>query len=166
MAIPKEDLYVGRVLLPGQIPEHNPISNIRSFAAEEDEIEFGRALMAGTAAESQVKIFASATGKFKGVAGYSTEASDLDNSQYDDHDPVAVVDQGLVMVYVEETIALGDTVRIRHTDSGTKVAGSFAKTAEAGYTAVLTGAEYRSAGASGTAVKLFLDPPFTITADS
>lgn len=166
MAIPKEDLYVSRVMGFGQIPEHNPIENIRSFAAEEDDIKFGRAVMGGTAAESQVKIFGSASGKFKGVALYSTDADDLDNSQYKDHDAVAVLDQGIVNVYVEETIALGNTVRIRHTASGSKVAGSFATTAEAGCTAVLTGAEYRTAGASGTAVKLYLDPPFTITADT
>ncbi len=166
MAIPKEDLYVSRVLGFGEIPEHNPIENIRSFAAEEDNITFGRALMAGTDGEKQVKIFASATGKFKGVAGYSTEASDLDNSQYDDHDAVAVIDQGVVNVYTEEVIAMGDGVHIRHTASGTKVAGSFCKTAVPNETATLSGAEWRSAGASGTAVKLYLDPPFTITADT
>jgi len=165
MAIPKEDLYVSRVTVPGTIPEHNPIENIRSFAAEEDDILFGRAVMSGTLAETQVKTFGSASGKFKGVAAYSTEADDLDGSSYNDHDAVAVIDQGLVMVFAEEVIALGDSVRIRHTTSGTKIKGSFCKTAVPGETALLSGAEYRTAGASGTAVKLYLDPPFTITAD-
>jgi hypothetical protein len=166
MAIPKEDLYVSRVLGFGEIPEHNPIENIRSFAAEESGIYFGRAVMSGTLAETQVKIFSGASGKFKGVALKSTEASNLDDSHYDDHDSVAVIDQGIVNVYSEETIALGDSVRIRHTTSGAKVKGSFCKTAVAGETAVLSGAEWRAAGASGTAVKLYLDPPFTITADT
>ncbi|MDD3089972.1 MAG: hypothetical protein PHT95_08545, partial [Candidatus Omnitrophica bacterium] len=138
MAIPKEDLYVSRVTVPGTIPEHNPVSNIRTFAAEEDDITFGRALMGGTDGNAQVKTFGSASGKFKGVAGYSTEASDLDNSQYDDEDVVAVIDQGPVMVYVEEAIVAGDSVRIRHTTSGTSIKGSFCKTAVPGETALLS----------------------------
>jgi len=164
MTIPKEPLYTSKVIGPGEVYEHNPINHLRSYAAEEDGLKFGRAVMLGTDPEKQVKIFASATGTFVGVNGYSTQAGDLDNSQYEQYDPVSVFDQGVIMVYVEEDIEVGDTVRIRHTTNGSLVAGSFATTSAAGETAVLTGAEYRGDSVSGV-VPLFLNPPFSISAD-
>lgn len=164
MAIPKQSLYSDRYGMPGEIYEHNPITMIRSAAAEEDEIPFGRALMMGTDGD-QVKKYASATGVFVGVAGFSTQASDFDNSEYDDEDSVAVVTQGVVLVYVEEDVERGDTVRVRHTANGDYVAGSFATTADSGRTAVLTGAEFMGDSASGV-VPLFLNPPFAISADA
>lgn len=164
MAIPKEPLYTNKVLGPGEVSEHNPITHLRSYAAEEDGLKFGRAAMLGTDPEKQVKIFASATGTFVGVNAFSTQADDLDNSQYKQYDPVSILDQGVIMVFVEETVEVGDTVRVRHTANGSKVAGSFCKTAAAGETVVLTGAEYRGDSVSGV-VPLFLNPPFSISAD-
>ena len=164
MAIPKKDLYSNRFGVPGEIYEHNPITMIRSMAAEDDAIKFGRAVMLGSTSD-QAKIYASATGVFKGVAGFSTQAGNYDSSEYDTNDPVAVVDQGVVLVFVEEAVQVGDTVRIRHTADGTLVAGSFATTADSGKTVVLTGAEFREDSASGV-VPLFLNPPFSISADA
>jgi len=166
MAIPLEGLNVAKVLGPGEIPEHNPFNHIASYAAEEDNIKFGRATMAGTDNEKEVKIYASASGVFAGVACYSTDASDLDNSQYKQYDVAGIMNQGEVYVYVEEAVSKGDTVRIRHTASGDKVAGSFATTADSGKTVVLSGAEYRSDAASGTVARLFMSPPLSISADS
>ena len=166
MTIPKRGLNHSQVSGPGEIPEHNPIINLRSFAAEEDDIKFGRAVMGGTSNEEQVKIFASASGKFKGVAAYSTEASDLDNSQFKQYDKVPVFDQGVINVFVEEAVSPTDTVRIRHTASGSLVAGSFAKTADAGKTVVLSGAEYRSTTTTSGVAQLYIDPVFSVTADT
>lgn len=165
MPIPKESLYTDRVLGPGEIPEHNPINNARSFAAEEAGIKFGRAVMAGTEPENEVKIYAGASGVFKGVTVFNTDAGDLDNSQHTINDAVAVADQGVINVFVEEAVAVGDTVRIRHTASGSLVAGSFATTSDAGKTTVLSGAEYRETGASGTAIKMYLNGPFSTSDD-
>lgn len=164
MAIPKESLYTSKVIGPGEVYESNPINNLRSYAAEEDGLKFGRAVMLGTDPEKQVKIYGASSGTFVGVGAYSTQADDLDNSQYKQYDPVSVFDQGVVMVYVEESVEVGDTVRIRHTADGTKVAGSFATTSDAGKTVVLTGAEYRGDSVSGV-VPLFLNPPFSVSAD-
>jgi len=166
MAIPKEPLYTSKSLGAGRIPEHNPMNLIESYAAEEDGIKFGRAVMEGTDNETEVKIYASASGVFVGVAAYSTEASDLDNSAYNQYDPAGIMTQGTILVYVEEAVSKGDTVRIRHTASGNLVAGSFATTADAGKTVALTGAEYRSDAASGTVAKLYIAPPFSISADT
>lgn len=166
MAIPKESFYLAKNIGVGRIAEHSSNTNIRSYAAEGTDVEFGHALMDGTDPEKQIKLFASASGRLRGVAGYSTEASDLDNSLFEAGDPVPVVDSGVVMVYTEEAITdiSTDAVRIRHSAAGP---GNFCTSAVAGATVQVTaGAEWRSEGASGTAVKLFLNPPFTISADT
>ncbi len=166
MAIPKESLYLSKVLGVGRIAEHTENTHIRSYAAEGADVEFGHAVMDGTDPEKQIKLYASASGKFRGVAGYSTEASELDTSLFAAGDAVPVVDSGIVTVYTEEAIddISSDAVRIRHNSAGP---GNFCKTAVAGETVQVTkGAEWRSEGASGTAVKLFLSPPFAITADT
>ncbi len=162
MTIPVEGLYLSKALGLGRIAEHNPKTNIRTLAAEGDDIPFGHAVMDGTDPETQCKVLSSGTGKFRGVAGYSTEASDLDNSNYEEHDQVAIVDQGVVTVYVEEAVTIGSAVRIRHDASHY---GMFRTTASGTDAGVLTGAEWRENAASGTAAKLYLDPPFTYTSD-
>jgi len=163
MTIPVEGFNVNKALGFGRIGTHNPITNIRSYAAEGDDLEFGHAAMDGTDPEKQLKLFASASGVFRGVIGYSTDASNIDNSLFNDKDSVPLIDQGVVTVYVEEAVNVGDAVRIRHDATGP---GNFRTSADAGKTVEVTeGAEWREDGASGTAVKLLLNPPFTISAD-
>lgn len=162
MAIPVESLVTAKAMGRGKIPTHNPITNIRSFAASGTDIQFGLGVMDGDFL-GQVKLFADSAGVFRGVAGYSTEANNLDTGTFTTGDAVPVVDQGSVMVYVEEDISAGDSVRIRHTD-GTP--GAFCAAAVATKTALIGGAEWRGTGASGSTVELFLSPPFTITADT
>lgn len=162
MAIPTESFNVNKALGYGRFGDANPISNVRSYAAEEDDIEFGHAVMDGTDAEKQVKLFAAASGVFRGVAGFSVDASNIDNSLFDDGDSVPVIDQGIVTVTCEQAVNVGDAVRVRHDATG---AGHFRTTADPGKSVLLTGAEWREDGASGTAVKLFLNPPFTETQD-
>ena len=162
MAIPVEGLYLAKALGRGKIAEHNPMTNIRSYAASGVDIAFGLAVMEGVDLDKQVRLFTSGTGKFKGVAGYSISADDLDNGLFTTGDMVPVVDQGVVMVYVEEAVTPSSPVRIRHT-GGTP--GAFRTSSSGGASALITGAEFRGSGASGTAVPLFLSPPFTVTAD-
>jgi hypothetical protein len=163
MAIPLEGLNLAKVLGRGRIAEHNPMTHIRSYVAEGSGVAIGLGVMDGTDNEKQVKLFSSASGKFRGIAGYSNEASDLDNGLFEEYDMVPVVDQGVVTVLAEEAIAVGNPVRIRHTN-GTP--GAFCTTAVANKTVLLTGAEFRSDAASGTVANLFLSPPFTMTADT
>lgn len=164
MTIPVETLYTNKALGLGRIAEHNPLTNIRSFAAENNDVAFGKAVKLGTNKEKQVDIFDVASGVFVGVAGYATDASNIDNQKFNDNDSVPVIDQGVVTVYTEEAITgHGQAVRVRFDATGK---GNFRTTADAGKTVEITeGAEWREAGASGTAVKLFLSPPFTISAD-
>lgn len=161
--IPTETLYTSKPLGFGRIAEHNPLTNIRSKAAENNLVKFGRAVREGTDAETQVDIYNSATGTFKGVAGYSTSAKNIDNSLFNDGDSVPLVDQGIVTVEQDEAIVIGDPVRIRFDGAN---AGVFHKTSIGGSTVRITaGAEWRESKASGVATKLFLSPPFTISAD-
>jgi hypothetical protein len=108
---------------------------IRSFIAEDAGL-FGRAAMAGTSGEL-VKNFASASGVFKGVYARSFEASNADNDAYAAQDEVGLFEKGAPVVFVEEDIAVNDTVRIRHT----------AKAATAG-TATLSSAPLTFVGAT------------------
>jgi hypothetical protein len=168
MTIPKESLYLERSIGLGRIAEHSPQTHIRSYAAEGSGLAFGRAAMDGTDPEKQIKLYASQTGKFRGIVGYSTEAGDLDNELYQDEDVCAIIDQGIVTVMTEEDVTdiTTQSVRIRTDTTGiTASAGVFRVTADSGKTVVLSGAEWRSEGTSGTGVKLYLAPPFSITAD-
>lgn len=166
MAIPIQDFYSNAVLGPGQITEHNSKTMIKSRAAEEDDIIFGRAGMQGTDTIKEVKTFSGSGGKLIGVIGYSPYASDLDNSKYEQYDDVSIVESGVVGVFVEEAVTPASAVRIRHTTSGAKIKGSFCTSAVANQTVLVAGAEFRGSGASGTIVPLYLDPVFTTTADT
>lgn len=163
MTIPTESLNTSKALGFGRIAEHNPITNIRSFAAEGNDLTFGKAAKRGTDADKQASAFNVASGVFLGVVGYSTNASNIDNSKFNEGDSTPIIDQGSVTVYTEEAITVGSDVRIRHDATGI---GNFRTTADSGNTVKITaGAEWREDAASGTAVKLYLNPPFTTSAD-
>lgn len=164
MSIPKEDLYQEKSLTPGEFAENNPINHARSYAAEET-IKFGQAVMQGTAAD-QGLVFDSASGKFLGVAMYAPDADGVDDDQYLAEDSMAVGDQGVIAVRVEEAVTAGGTVRIRHASATGKVPGDFATTAEANKTVVLNGAVWRETTTTSGVAKLYLDPTFSVTADT
>ncbi|MBN2157916.1 MAG: hypothetical protein JW807_00870 [Spirochaetes bacterium] len=157
-------LYGSSELLAGKIAEHHPAEYITSKIAE-GAIKFGRALVRGTAGD-QAKTPAAGTDKFVGVAGQSTEATDFDTEAYADKDPLACVETGIVMVYVEEGVSESDPVRIRHTADSPKVPGSFCKTADAGKTSLLTGVEFKGSRADAGLVPLLVKGIFTTTADA
>ena len=96
---------------------------------------------------------------------------------YPDKQMVNVLSKGVVFVYTTDAVALGDAVRIYHTDgaharhgSGAdySFAGRFAKDAEAGKTFLVTaGARWLSAASAGSIALLEIDiPTLTVTADT
>ena len=168
MAIPLEGLYVQKALGPGKIPRYNPISNIRTFAAG-GAILAGRAVMGDSSDPILCYTYGTVGRKFLGVSCLATDTHEADETipAYRTGDAVGVMDQGVIMVFAEEAIALGDPVRIRHTADTGKVAGSFCKTADANKTCLVSGAEYRSVTTtSGQSVELYLDAVLSVTADT
>jgi hypothetical protein len=164
MSISAGTLYADGVLKSGVIAEHHPSEYIITKVAEE-AIPFGRAVVKGTG-DNGVKLPSSGTDIMLGVAGFSTEASDFNNGSYAQYDQIAVVDTGVVVVYVEEAVNIGDPVRIRHTASTGKYPGSFAKTADPGKTAVVSNAQWRSRTSSAGYAILYVHGPFTLVADA
>lgn len=112
MSIPESTLYGDGILAAGRIAEHHPAEYIMSKIAE-GVVPFGRAVVKGTEDE-EAKLPSSGSDMMLGVAGFSTEAGDLDNENYSEGDPLAVVETGIVVVKVEEAVNIGDDVRIRH----------------------------------------------------
>jgi hypothetical protein len=164
MTIEAPQLYGSEELSAGQIVQHIPDEMIVTKIAE-GAASFGRALVRGTAGD-QAKTPAAGTEKFIGVAGRSFDASDLDDEAYADKDPLACIDNGVVMVYVEEAVGPSDPVRIRHTAATGKVPGSFCKTADSGKTALITGAEFKGSSDGAGLVPLYVKGLFTTTADA
>jgi hypothetical protein len=110
MPIPKGTVYNERSRTAGEIAEHYPAEYISSHPGE-GNIPFGRGVVVGSDANS-AKIPDDQSGKFIGVAGYSSQASDIENETYNDGDPVAVVKKGIVVVDVEESVEHHDSVRL------------------------------------------------------
>ncbi|MCE9501856.1 MAG: hypothetical protein K8R21_15350 [Leptospira sp.] len=167
LAISVSSMYGDPGVGAGRFFEVHPLNHAVTKIAE-GTIKFGYALQLGTTGD-QAKKFTSSSGKFIGVAGYSTDASDLDNEQYSEKDPLGCVEIGVVMVYVEEAVAIGDPVRVRHTDHAsdvTKLCGMFAKTADEDKTALLEGASWKTAATAAGLVPITLNGPFKITADN
>ena len=92
---------------------------------------------------------------------------------YPEKQMVNVISKGVVFVYTTDAVALGDAVRIYHTDSASAAsnggyAGRFAKDAEAGKSFLVTaGARWLSAASAGSIALLEIDiPTLTVTADT
>jgi len=163
MSIPEGTLYQDGILSAGRIAEHHPAEYITTKIAE-GVIPFGRAVVKGTG-DNDAVLPSAADDVLLGVAGFSTEAGDIDNEQYSDNDPVAVVETGIVVVYVEEAVSIGDPVRIRHAAATGKVPGSFAVTAEAAKTALVSNAQWKSETTGAGLAQLYINGPFSLTAD-
>lgn len=165
--IPLADFPMGTAIGLGRFAQHHPNEYTESRIAEGD-VPFGKAIKVGTAA-TQGKIFGTgATGEFIGVSAHSPKASALSLDKYTDKDALAVHKSGFVTVYVEEAVNAGDPVRVRHTNHASltaKVAGNFAKTAEAGKTLLLEGARFENSVAAAGEAILFLSGSFKTTAD-
>jgi hypothetical protein len=164
--IPLADFPMPTVIGLGRFAKHYPNEYTESRIAE-GAIPFGRAVEVGTTAE-QGKLVGGATGEFVGVSAYNPKASLLSQGIYSDKDALAVHKSGFVTVYVEEAVNAGDPVRIRHTNHASltaKVAGNFAKTAEAEKTFLLEGARFENSVAAAGEAIVFLSGSFKTTAD-
>jgi len=92
---------------------------------------------------------------------------------YPEKQMVNVLSKGVIWVYAVETVALGDAVRLFHTDSASASSnkgykGRFGKTAEAGKTFEVTaGARWLSAASAGNIALLEIDiPTLSVSADT
>ena len=173
MPIPLEGLYLSKPLVPGKIPTNNPFTNIRTFCAGE-AVKFGRAVQISSDDPAIAINMQSSSATMIGVAVVSPVVHQADRTApaYASGNVMGVCDQGPIMVFVEESVNIGDAVRVRITADTGKYAGSFGKTVDGGKTILLdsTCAQWRSKAASGLTgseltAELFLSPPFKYTAD-
>jgi hypothetical protein len=164
MGIETGQLYGSGDIAAGKIVEYHPAEYITTKVAE-GAAKFGRALVRGTA-DDEAKTPAAGTDKFIGVAGHSFEATDLDDEAYAEKDPLACIETGIVMVYVEEAVSPSDPVRMRHTAVTGKEAGSFCKTADPARTSLVTSAEFKGSTSGAGLVPLYVKGQFTTTADA
>ncbi len=82
---------------------------------------------------------------FVGIARLNAQSRGYLERSYNAGDMMEVFRAGIVSVLCEEDITShNDPVRVRFRESGLKLPGRFGKTAEAGYTAVLDGAQWFS----------------------
>ena len=117
--IPEGSLYTENSRTAGEIAEHYPDEYIDSHVAE-GPVPFGSAVVAGSES-GKAKLPESGDDSIIGVAGWSSQAGDLDNDAYVDGDPLAAVRRGIVMAQVEEAVTPDDVVRVRHSqETGTK----------------------------------------------
>ena len=137
---------------------------IRDGSATDDGVK----LPAGASATDILGIALSSVAFEKGtdtVTAYSAEG-------YPAKERVNVLSKGVVYVFSAHAIALGDAVRVFHTDSANAATnkgykGRFGKTAEAGKTFALSGARWLSTCAAGGIALLEIDiPGVTATADT
>jgi hypothetical protein len=163
MAINDGSIYNDDVRNAGEIAEHLPDEYITTHTAQE-EISFGYAVARGSSADA-IKVISSASDELLGVAAQSFEASLLNDMKYAAGDAAGVVRKGIVVVYVEEEVSPGNSVRVRHTAQTGKPNGAFCTTAVAGKTAIVKNAEFKGSTAGPGYVALWVDGPFTLIAD-
>jgi hypothetical protein len=104
------------------------------------------------------------------VALYNTTSNNVENLTQQDKTVASLGKIGFFSVPTEEEILIGNAVRVRllpHASDPLKQAvGVFAKTADTGKTAVLSGAYWKTAtGSTGRVCELFLSDYVTLTID-
>jgi hypothetical protein len=127
----------------------------------------------GIAADSYT-FEANANGSYQGTGVIPGTAKTTDGRVgYPDKQVVNVLSKGVIFVYSVDAVALGDAVRLYHTDHASASTnggykGRFGKTAVAGKTFEVTaGARWLSAAAAGGIALLEIDiPTFTVSADT
>jgi len=102
-------------------------------------VAFGSGVIAGSNAETEVKIPAGNTTGFRGVAVHIHKAPVSGNARYEDTEMVSVLRKGRAWVPVVGTIAMGDAPRLIHTGGN---AGAF--TAGTTGSSAITGLEFAS----------------------
>lgn len=159
-------IYSGSPIGLGQQPEYYINQMIRSGKTGEI-VNFGYAV--GLNASGQiVTADETITKPFVGIAVASKDASDIENDRYLVQDSIGYLKTGIINAHCEEAAGETDIVRVRlenHAVDSTKLKGMFCKTADAGKTAVLNGAEYRSTITAAGTIALFLPDSITLTND-
>lgn len=151
----------------GEVSTFHPITYKRALFAEGAGIFFGGAVVKGSAS-GKCALPSAATDEFIGVASLSMDASDGDNSEYLDGDPVTLQDAGYVMVYSEEAVDENSPVRVRLVDGATPAvqkAGGFCTTADTGKTATITNARFNGKITAAGPVEIYLNGPFATVQD-
>ena len=122
----------------------------------------------GIAADSNV--FENVSGSYEPTPTNKTSDGRIG---YPEKQMVNVLSKGVIWVYAVHAVALGDAVRLFHTDSASASSnkgykGRFGKTAEAGKTFEVTaGARWLSAASAGNIALLEIDiPTLTVSADT
>lgn len=125
---------------------------------------------AGTSGDA-VKLAASDSTLALGITAdsYTFETTKDANGRpgYPDQATVNVVTEGVVLMYSEEAVAVGDEVHVRHTTASTNYAGYVRKTAVSGKTSLLANAKFVSkTSGAGLAAVAIDGPTLTLTADT
>src|SRR5271157_3100969 len=112
MPIPREPLYVTKPQSPGKVSTINPIKNIRTFAAGASGIGYGRGVVLSSVDAGLVIPANSASATFVGVTRENVDSHETDYTSpaYASGTAVGVLDQGVITVFVTETIAVGNAV--------------------------------------------------------
>ncbi|MCX7997409.1 MAG: hypothetical protein N3A69_00470 [Leptospiraceae bacterium] len=133
----------------------------------EEPIPFGSPLALGTTGE-QVKVLASATDIFAGIAVYDPYSKGIASNRYETGEPLVVAYEGIYWVYVDEGVNEKYVVRARivnHASDPNKLKGNFCKTTETGKTVILEGAYFDGSRSNPGTVPLRLSDSIKIIAD-
>jgi hypothetical protein len=100
------------------------LSNVFSRTVEDTEIDFGLAVVRGTA-DDQCKLATATGGSFLGIT-VRTVAGSADSSgvrKYQINESANILDEGLIYAICEDGCTPGDPVYFRHTVTGAEVLG-------------------------------------------
>lgn len=119
-------------------------SRIDSYACEGGSVYPGMGVVAGTDAETQVKLPTATTSTIKGIALVQAKAVDADgNIVYDDTNTVPVLDTGRCWVEVTTAVAADEAAYLIFSGEN---AGKFTNATNAGEIAsAITGAKFKKA---------------------
>ena len=143
-------------------PADMGLKNIISKTAEGSNIEFGRAVVRGTADDQAV--LPSSTGQaFVGVTAMTTAGvADADGDLfYERYATMNVQDQGEIYVYTEQSVVPGDAVWFRHTADTAPLdeVGRFRKDTSGGDADQIVGATFESTTAAGGVARIRINSP-------
>lgn len=136
----------------------------RTFAQAEAsaEIPFG-AMVAQGSADNKAILPADANAKFVGVVVHSHEyvpTLEMGTTGLKPKVPMAVMIKGRIWVYTEETVALTDSVYVRHTaGAGGSQKGLFRKSADTATAVLVRGVRWISSRTGAGLVQVQVDMP-------
>lgn len=124
--------------------------DIQSKAAEGSDINFGLAVIRGTA-DDQAKLPSAAGQAFLGITEYTTawSANASDVHLYKENQEMNIVDFGRVWVICEDGCVPGDSVFYRHTTGTGTVIGAFRTDADTATADQIDGASFETTASAG-----------------